>query len=85
MIALLLVRQRAVKNYVDLSEKKKRNQGRCCDWCISIHFLFAFFPFRYRRCGSVKVKLVLNFSKELYTIQNCKVFIQYLYRKIAAT
>ena len=84
MIALLLVRRRAVKNYVDLSGKK-RNQGRCCDWCISIHFLFAVFPFCYRRCGSVNVKLVLNFSKELYTIQNCKVFIQYLYRKIATT
>ena len=42
-------------------------------------FLFLFlFSFCYRRCGSVKVKLVLNFSMELnsvYTIQNCKVFI----------
>ena len=85
MIALLLVRQRAVKNYVDLSEKKKsRKVLRLVHFGPSVFFL-PFFPFCYRRCVSVKVKLVLYFSKELYTIQNCKVFIQYLYRKIATT
>ena len=84
MIALLLVRQHAVKNYVDLSEKKEIKKGVVIGAFRSIIFL-PFFPFCYRRCGSVKVKVVLNFSTEPYTIQNCKVFIQYLYRKIAAT
>ena len=31
------------KTLADLSEK--RNQGRCCDWCISLHFVFTFFFF----------------------------------------
>ena len=55
---------------------------------ISSLFFFFFFSFCYRRCGSVKVKLVVKFSMELNsvnTIQNCEVFIQYFYRKIAAT
>ena len=64
-----------------LRKKQSRtgaHRGRCCDWCISIHFVFAsfFFSFFYRRCGSVRVNLVLNFTMELnsvYTNQNCKV------------
>ena len=73
MIALLLVRQRAVKNHVDLPKKKKEiKEGVAIGAFRSIFFL-PFFQFCYRHCGSVKVKLVLNFSKKLYTIQNCKV------------
>ena len=73
MIALLLVRRRAVNNSADLSEKKEIKEGVCV-WYISIHFVFAFFvvffffSFCYRRCGSVKVKLVLNFSMELNSV-----------------
>ena len=76
------------KALADFSEKKK---SRNVNWCILIHFvLFClfFFSFCCRRCGSLKVKLVLNFSmvqNSVYTIQNFKVFIQYFYRKIAAT
>ena len=85
MIALLLVRRRAVNNSADLSEKKKSKKVFAFGTFRSILFL-PFFSFCYRRCGSVKVKLVLNFSMELnsvYTIQNYKVFIRYFYRKIA--
>ena len=79
------------KALADFSEKKIKE-------CKLVHFdpfrfvlfvclFFFFFSFCCRRCGSLKVKLVLNFSMEqnsVYTIQNFKVFIQYFYRKIAA-
>ena len=77
-----VVSRRAVKikTLADLSEK--RNQGRCIGAFRSILILlflfFLFFSFCYRRYGSAKAKLVLNFSMELnsvYTIHNCKVFI----------
>ena len=77
------------KTLADLSEK--RNQGRCCDWCISLHFVFtflSFFSFCYRRCGSVKVKLVLNFSMQLnsiYTIQNYKLSIYSVFPEVCQT
>ena len=71
MIALLLVRRRAVNNSADLSEKKKSKKVFAFGTFRSILFLPFFFSFCYRGCGSVKVKLVLNFSMELnrvYTI-----------------
>ena len=34
-----VVHRRAVKN--SRGPLRKRNQGRCCDWCISFHFVFA--------------------------------------------
>ena len=65
-------------------------EGVAIGVCRSILVLlfFVLFSFCYRRCGSVKVKLVLNFSMEInsvYIIQNCKVFIPYFYLKIAVT
>ena len=76
------------KTLADLSEKKKSRKVFRLVYFDPFYFCLNFFSFCHRRCGSVKVKLVLNFSMELnsvYTIQNCKVFFQYFYRNIAAT
>ena len=88
MIALYA--RRAVKNSCGpLRKKKSRKVLRLVYFAAigvfrSILFL-PFFSFCYRRCGSVKVKLVLNFSMQLnsvYTIQNYKVFIQYFQKSV---
>ena len=81
------------KTLADLSEKRNHWEGFAIGVFRSILFLFCFFfclfcfffSFCYRRCGSVKVKLVLNFSMQLnsvYTIQNYKVFIQYFHKSV---
>ena len=73
-------RQKLLRN----SQKKEIKEGVAIGVFRSILFLL-FFSFCYRRCGSVKVKLVLNFSMQLnsvYTIQNYKVFIQYFQKSV---
>ena len=79
-----VVRRRAVKNSCGpLRKKKSRKVLRLVYFAPFCFYLF--FSFCYRRCGSVKVKLVLNFSMQLnsvYTIQNYKVFIQYFQKSV---
>ena len=81
-----VVRRRAVKNSCGPLRKKEIKEGVAIGVFRSILFLlFFFFSFCYRRCGNVKVKLVLNFSMQLnsvHTIQNYKVFIQYFQKSV---
>ena len=75
-----VVRRRAVKNFCRPLRKKKSR--KVLGLVYFAPFCFYFF---FRRCGSVKVKLVLNFSMQLnsvYTIQKYKVFIQYFQKSV---
>ena len=73
------------KTLADLSEKRNEIREGVAIGAFRSVLLLLLFYFAigsYRRCGSVKVKLVLNFSMKVnsvYIIRNCKVFIQYLF------